>query len=118
MKHGERETRSYLESSHDDVSVLEKAKNMTYMEVLFQDSLDSKLPSTIYLINGIKLEGYILAFDRETVVYQRDSSTKPFGVSRAAIASFLPEGASLSRDLERHRHSNGFDNASKSNASR
>lgn len=104
MKHGEKEARSYLESSQDAESVVEKAKAMTYMEVLLQDSLDNKQPSTIYLINGIKLEGFVMAFDHETIVYRRDAGAKPFGVSRAAVASFLPEGASLSRDLERHRH--------------
>lgn len=104
MKQGERETRPYLESSQDNLSVAEKAKNMTYMEVLLQDSLDNKQPSTIYLINGIKLEGYVMAFDHETIVYRRDAGAKPFGVSRAAVASFLPEGASLSRDIDRHRH--------------
>lgn len=106
MKHGEKETRSYLESSQDAASVAEKVKTMTYMEVLLQDSMDNRQPSTIYLINGIKLEGFVVAFDHETIVYRRDDpGAKPFGVSRAAVASFLPEGASLSRDTDRHRHS-------------
>ena len=118
MKHAEKETRPYLESSQAEVSAAEKVQAMTFMEVFLQDSLDNRQPSTIYLINGIKLEGYVMAFDHETIVYRRDANAKPFGVSRAAVASFLPEGASLSRDVERHRHSNGSEHASKTTASR
>ncbi len=95
MKHAEKDI-PYLESSKD-TSVVEKAKSMTFMEVLYQDSIDSRKPSTIYLINGIKLEGYMMGFDHESILYQRDSKSEPFGISRAAIASFLPEGAALSR---------------------
>jgi sRNA-binding regulator protein Hfq len=87
-------------------SATEKAQKMTFMEVLLQDSVDAKQPSTIYLINGIKLEGFVMAFDHESIVYQRDLHSKPFGVNRSAVASFLPEGASLSRynaDPEQHR---------------
>lgn len=98
MKHSEKDI-PYLESSQDP-SVVEKAKSMTFMEVLYQDSMDSHKPSTIYLINGIKLEGYVMGFDHESILYQRDTRSEPFGVNRAAVASFLPEGAALSRHNE------------------
>ena len=52
---------------------------------------------SIYLINGIKLEGYVMGFDHESILYQRDLRSEPFGINRAAVASFLPEGAALSR---------------------
>ncbi len=81
-------------------SLAAKAKSMTFMEVLLQDSIDAKQPSTIYLINGIKLEGFVMAFDHDSILYQRDLRSKPFGINRAAIASFLPDGASLSRPTQ------------------
>ena len=95
MKHAEKEV-SYLESNQGP-DVAEKVKSMTFMEVLYQDSMDSHRPSTIYLINGIKLEGYVMGFDHESILYQRDLRSEPFGINRAAVASFLPEGAALSR---------------------
>jgi RNA chaperone Hfq len=95
VKHTEKEM-PYLESSQDP-SMMEKAKSMTFMEVLYQDSVNSRRPSTIYLINGIKLEGYVMGFDHESILYQRDTKSEPFGINRSAVASFLPEGAALSR---------------------
>ncbi len=95
MKHTEKDI-PYLESSQDP-SVVEKVRSMTFMEVLYQDTIDNRQASTIYLINGIKLEGYVMGFDHESILYRRDAQSEPFGISRAAVASFLPEGASLNR---------------------
>ena len=50
-----------------------------------------KIPSTIFLINGVKLQGFITFFDSSSVMLQRESHVQL--VYKHAISTVMPNTA-------------------------
>jgi len=75
---------------------------MSYMDVLLHDAVSNGTTCTIYLANGIKLVGKVLAVDAPSILFQ-SSSNVPFAINRTQVATFLPPGASGVADGQRRR---------------
>lgn len=75
---------------------------MSYLDVMMQDAVHHGGECTIYLANGIKLQGRVLAADAVSLLVQSKNQV-PFGVNRCQVATFLPPGASNPADGVRRR---------------
>jgi host factor-I protein len=60
-------------------------------EVFLKHLQEQKVPITIFLVNGVKLQGYITHFDKFGVALMRDSQTQ--FVFKHAISSISPLAA-------------------------
>jgi sRNA-binding regulator protein Hfq len=63
---------------------------MSYLEIVVRLTIEQKVSSKIFLVNGIKLEGRVLGIDDTSILFQKGPAPA-FVVSRAAVASFLPD---------------------------
>ncbi len=57
-------------------------------EVFLKHLQDHKVPVTIFLVNGVKLQGYVTRFDKFGVALMRDRQTQL--VYKHAISSISP----------------------------
>ncbi len=62
---------------------------LSYMEVIIRMTIEAKVGSKVFLVNGIKLEGRAIGVDDKSLLYQK-ANEPMFAVNLAAIASFLP----------------------------
>lgn len=58
----------------------------------------SKMPLTIFLVNGVKLQGVVTWFDNFCVLLRRDGSSQL--VYKHAISTIMPSGPVLLHDPE------------------
>lgn len=80
---------SALQQSHG-----EDPATMSFLDAMLHDACKSGQSCSIYLVNGIKLQGKVLGVDAQSLAFTRIGQNQvPFGVNRAAIATFLPDGA-------------------------
>ncbi len=67
------------------------AKELSYMDALLQDAAKSKQTCSIYLTNGIKLTGVVVAVDAVSILLQDSkNSAIPIGINRFAVATAVP----------------------------
>ena len=52
---------------------------------------EERVPVTVFLVNGVKLQGIVAAFDAETVLLRRDGHTQM--VYKHAIGTVMPAAA-------------------------
>jgi host factor-I protein len=82
----------YLSSPHDgldnkkDTNVAEKSQNV--QDVFLNHVRRAKTPVTVFLVNGVKLQGIITWFDNFSVLLRRDGHTQL--VYKHAISTVMP----------------------------
>ncbi len=60
----------------------------TVQENFLDDIKDNKTPVTVFLVNGVKLQGLISWFDSESLLLKRDGHTQL--VYKHAISTIMP----------------------------
>jgi host factor-I protein len=73
----------------DDHVANEKAQNV--QDVFLNHVRKNKTPVTVFLVNGVKLQGIITWFDNFSVLLRRDGHTQL--VYKHAISTVMPSGA-------------------------
>ncbi len=63
---------------------------LSLLDIIIRLTIEQKVSSKIFLVNGIKLEGRVIGIDDTSILFQKERAPA-FVVSRAAIASFLPD---------------------------
>jgi host factor-I protein len=71
-----------------------KAQNM--QDIFLNNCRKDKKPVTIYLVNGVKLQGTITGFDNFSVVLRRSQQSQL--VYKHSIATVVPSGMMGGRD--------------------
>ncbi len=74
-------------------------KNIGVQEVFLVHVRKNRIPLTIYLVNGVKLQGVIIWFDKHTILLRRDTTSQL--IYKHAISTIVPHGM-----LEIFEHSN------------
>jgi host factor-I protein len=64
-------------------------ENSTLQDTLINQLLQEQLPVTVFLVNGLKLQGKITAFDRFTMLLSRN--TAELLVYKQVIATVVPD---------------------------
>ncbi|MDR1026610.1 MAG: RNA chaperone Hfq [Lactobacillus sp.] len=64
---------------------------MTTHDKFLSEIQGNKMPVTIFLINGVKLQGIIVNFDDTSVLLKRDGHTQL--VYKQAISTIMPNSA-------------------------
>lgn len=67
----------------------EKSQNM--QDIFLNNCRKEKKPVTVYLVNGVKLQGIITGFDNFSVVLRRNQHSQL--VYKHSIATVVPSGA-------------------------
>ena len=65
-------------------------KNQNLQDVYLNTLRKSKAPVTLFLVNGVKLQGVVTWFDNFSVLLRRDSQTQL--VYKHAISTVMPMG--------------------------
>lgn len=65
-------------------------KPVNIQDVFLNHVRKSKVPLTIFLVNGVKLQGTITWFDGSTILLKRDSLSQL--VYKHAISTLMPQG--------------------------
>lgn len=60
----------------------------TVQELFLQHLQQNGLPVTVFLVNGVKLQGVIPRFDHETIILRRDGHTQL--VYKHAVSTIMP----------------------------
>ncbi|MGY9107949.1 MAG: RNA chaperone Hfq [Alphaproteobacteria bacterium] len=63
-------------------------KNMNLQDVFLNSVRKAKMPVTVFLVNGVKLQGIITWFDNFCVLLRRDSHSQL--VYKHAISTVMP----------------------------
>ncbi len=85
-------------------------KNVGVQEVFLIHVRKNRIPLTIYLVNGVKLQGVIIWFDKHTILLRRDTTSQL--IYKHAISTIVPHGI-----LEIFEHSTlGDDDHKESNS--
>jgi host factor-I protein len=79
----------------------EKSQNI--QDIFLNNCRKDKKPVTIYLVNGVKLQGAITGFDNFSVVLRRSQQSQL--VYKHSIATVVPSG-SIGRDGEHDEQTN------------
>ncbi len=66
----------------------EFAAGETVQELFLQHLQQHGLPVTVFLVNGVKLQGVIPRFDQETIILRRDGHTQL--VYKHAVSTIMP----------------------------
>jgi host factor-I protein len=81
-----RRTRAAVKNKKDPAVAAEKSQNV--QDVFLNHVRKSKTPVTIFLVNGVKLQGIITWFDNFSVLLRRDGHTQL--VYKHAISTVMP----------------------------
>ena len=65
-------------------------KNVGVQEVFLIHVRKNRIPLTIYLVNGVKLQGVIIWFDKHTILLRRDTTSQL--IYKHAISTIVPHG--------------------------
>jgi len=60
----------------------------TVQDLFLQHLQEHGLPVTVFLVNGVKLQGVIPRFDHETIILRRDGHTQL--VYKHAVSTIMP----------------------------
>jgi host factor-I protein len=66
-------------------------KTQSVQDVFLNNLRKTKMPVTIFLVNGVKLQGIITWFDNFSVLLRRDAHSQL--VYKHAISTIMPAGA-------------------------
>lgn len=66
-------------------------KSQSVQDVFLNNLRKTKMPVTIFLVNGVKLQGIITWFDNFSVLLRRDAHSQL--VYKHAISTIMPAGA-------------------------
>lgn len=66
-------------------------KTQSVQDVFLNSLRKTKMPVTIFLVNGVKLQGIITWFDNFSVLLRRDAHSQL--VYKHAISTIMPAGA-------------------------
>ncbi len=72
----------------DEIVASEKSQNV--QDVFLNHVRKNKTPVTVFLVNGVKLQGIITWFDNFSVLLRRDGHTQL--VYKHAISTVMPSG--------------------------
>ena len=65
-------------------------KSQSVQDVFLNNIRKSKMPVTVFLVNGVKLQGIITWFDNFSVLLRRDAHSQL--VYKHAISTIMPAG--------------------------
>ena len=65
-------------------------KSQSVQDVFLNSIRKSKMPVTIFLVNGVKLQGIVTWFDNFSVLLRRDAHSQL--VYKRAISTIMPAG--------------------------
>jgi host factor-I protein len=68
-------------------------KSQSVQDVFLNNIRKSKMPVTVFLVNGVKLQGIITWFDNFSVLLRRDAHSQL--VYKHAISTIMPAGPLL-----------------------
>lgn len=68
---------------------MEKGKSQSVQDVFLNQLRKNKAPVTVFLLNGIKLQGIITWFDNFSVLLRRDGHTRL--VYKHSISTVMPD---------------------------
>ena len=66
-------------------------ETLTTHDRFLNEIKDNKMPVTVFLVNGVKLQGLIHDFDESSVLLKRDGHTQL--VYKQAISTIMPNNA-------------------------
>lgn len=67
------------------------AGTQTVQEVFLQHLHQAEAPVTVFLVNGVKLQGVVAQFDSQTLLLRRDGHVQL--IYKHAISTIMPVGA-------------------------
>src|ERR1043166_7487182 len=70
-------------------------KSQSVQDVFLNNIRKNKMPVTIFLVNGVKLQGIVTWFDNFSVLLRRDAHSQL--VYKHAISTIMPAGPALRR---------------------
>ena len=77
-----------LKRNEQKVHAMANEKNQNVQEVFLNAIRRSKIPVTIFLINGVKLQGIVTWFDNFSLLLRRDAHSQL--VYKHAISTIMP----------------------------
>ena len=80
--------RHTLKRNEQKVHVMANEKNQNVQEVFLNAIRRNKIPVTIFLINGVKLQGIVTWFDNFSLLLRRDAHSQL--VYKHAISTIMP----------------------------
>ena len=83
----------------------EKTQNL--QDVFLNHIRKNKIPVTVFLVNGVKLQGIISWFDNFSVLLRRDSHSQL--VYKHAISTVMPAGPIQLFDPDKQKEAEGND---------
>ncbi len=83
----------------------EKTQNL--QDVFLNHIRKNKIPVTVFLVNGVKLQGIISWFDNFSVLLRRDSHSQL--VYKHAISTVMPAGPIQLFDSDKEKEAEGND---------
>ena len=83
----------------------EKTQNL--QDVFLNHIRKNKIPVTVFLVNGVKLQGIISWFDNFSVLLRRDSHSQL--VYKHAISTVMPAGPIQLFDPDKEKEADGND---------
>jgi host factor-I protein len=77
-------------SANDKAKTMSAEKNQNLQEVFLNHLRKNKTPVTVFLVNGVKLQGMIPWFDNFCILLRRDGHSQL--VYKHAISTIMPVG--------------------------
>jgi host factor-I protein len=68
--------------------MLDCRQNLNIQDALLGHVCENSIPTTIFLVNGVKLQGVVTSFDRDSVLLRRDGHVQL--VYKHAISTVMP----------------------------
>ncbi len=79
-----------LEASKEKSSEKHSEKSQNVQDVFLNNIRKQKVPVTVFLVNGVKLQGIVTWFDNFCILLRRDSMSQL--VYKHAISTIMPGG--------------------------
>tara|TARA_Y100000031_G_scaffold14105_1_gene14998 strand:- start:159 stop:458 length:300 start_codon:yes stop_codon:yes gene_type:complete len=79
-----------LNNNHQGGIPMSPEKTQNVQDVFLNHIRKNKLPVTVFLVNGVKLQGIVTWFDNFSVLLRRDGHTQL--VYKHAISTIMPTG--------------------------
>src|SRR6266498_2062827 len=85
-----RETGGLAQPQEQRTKHMANEKSQSVQDVFLNNIRKSKMPVTVFLVNGVKLQGIITWFDNFSVLLRRDAHSQL--VYKHAISTIMPAG--------------------------
>ncbi len=73
-----------------DIGIMAQTRQQNLQDTFLNAVRKSKVPVTVYLVNGVKLQGIITWFDSFCLLLRRDGHSQL--VYKHAVSTVMPEG--------------------------